>query len=434
LRKRARSEGEGNEESEAGSGRRHAIAHPFLLAICLVLVLCGGLASATVARHHAVISTALSGASRPLAFEPSSPSTSPPPQKTNAKAPAKAKAAPPPATATTVVTTVPPAGVRHDPNAIVTLPAAVTMRQLDAVRAMPGVEAVEVVDVGTVSLQGAPANTIGVEPGSFRNFTPKVSADADRLWQYISTGTLASSFEMSRDRKLSLGVEVPVAAARSGPTSEQWLGAFMSIGLPGIDLVVSRRLTGPLGLSFGSGLVVSAPSADAFRLQTALKVALPGASVVLMRPGLALGGAPGASGGAAVTKAQLSTALTAAVSRVGKPYVWGGTGPDGFDCSGLVGWSFAAAGVHLPRTAAEQALAGAAVPLNQLQPGDLLFWAYDPADPGFIDHVAIYLGNGQMIESPQTGFTVHVIPVQGHIVGAVRINPAAAARLGSPWP
>lgn len=315
--------------------------------------------------------------------------------------------------------------------------APVTAGQLDAVRALPGVDAVEVVDVGTVTMQGAPANTIGVDPGSFRNFTPKVSADADRLWEYISTGTLASSFEMSRDRKLALGVEVPVAAAGSGPVTQQWLGAFMSIGLPGIDLVVSQRLSGPLGLSARSGLVVSAPSADAFKLQTALKAAAPGASVVLMRPGLALGsGSSGAAGAAssAVSKAELSTALTAAVSRVGKAYVWGGTGPEGFDCSGLVGWSFAAAGIHLPRTAAEQALAGAAVALNQMQPGDLLFWAYDPADPGFIDHVAIYLGNGQMIEAPQTGYSVHVIALQtGHLVGAVRINPAAAARLGSPW-
>jgi len=393
-------------------------------------MLCGGLASASLARHaghHAVLSTSLSGATRPLGAEASSS----PPSKTEAKA--NGKLPPASVTTTTAVAPVPAAGARHDPNAIVTLPAAVTASQFDAVRAMRGVEAVEVVDVGTVSLQGAPANTIGVDPGSFRNFTPKVSADADRLWQYISTGTVASSFEMSRDRKLALGVEVPVAAASSGPTTEQWLGAFMSIGLPGIDLVVSRRLSGPLGLSARSGLIVSAPSADAFKLQTALKAAVPGASVVLMHPGLALGSAPGASGGAAVTKAQLSTALTAAVSRVGKPYVWGGTGPDGFDCSGLVGWSFAAAGVHLPRTAAEQALAGAAVPLNQLQPGDLLFWAYDPADPGFVDHVAIYLGNGQMIEAPQTGFTVHVIPLQGHLVGAVRINPAAATRLGSPW-
>ena len=155
------------------------------------------------------------------------------------------------------------------------------------------------VDVGTVSLLGAPANTVGVDPGTFRNFTPKVSADSDALWQYIATGTLASSFEMSRDRQLTLGVEVPVAAGNSAPPTAKWLGAFMSIGLPGVDLVVSRSLSSQLGLVPNAGLVVSAPTADAFQLQNALKSTVPTASVVLMRPGLALGSAgagPGAPG------------------------------------------------------------------------------------------------------------------------------------------
>jgi hypothetical protein len=320
----------------------------------------------------------------------------------------------------------------HSPSAIVTLPAQVTASQLQAIRALKGVEAIDVVDVGTVAVEGAPAVTFGVDPSTFRNFTPAVSASADRLWQYISSGTMASSFEMSRDRKLNLGVQVVVGAAGSAKTSLQWLGAFMSIGLPGIDAVVSHRSAGLLGLTPGAGVVVSAPSADPFQLQVVLKAIAPDASVVLMRPGLGIGTATG--GGGLVNPTQLSTALTAALSRVGRPYVWGGTGPNGFDCSGLVGWAFAAAGVSMPRTAAEQALAGPSVPLNQLQPGDLLFWTYDPSDPGFIDHVAIYLGRGQMIEAPQTGETVHVIPLQsGGLRGAIRVNPAVAARMGGPW-
>lgn len=368
-------------------------------------------------RRRSVIATTLSGASRPAAA-------------TQTTRPSLATTT----TTSTTLASVTPAGQPQDPSAIVTLPAAVTPRQLQTIQAMKGVQAVEVVDTGTVGLEGAPANTIGVDPGTFRNFTPPVTAQADRLWQYISAGTLASSFEMSRDRKLTLGVEVPVAAAGSGTVSQQWLGAFMSIGLPGIDLVVSKKLSSRLGLSTDTGLVLSAPTADPFVLQTAIQRALPGASVVLMRPGLALGTAPGVGGGATVTVSQLSTALTAALSRVGMPYVWGGTGPNGFDCSGLVGWSFAAAGVDLPRTAAQQALAGAAVPLSQIQPGDLLFWAFDPSDPGFIDHVAIYLGKGEMVQAPYTGASVQVVPLQStDLVGAVRINPAVAGRLGSPW-
>src|SRR6185312_13452712 len=92
--------------------------------------------------------------------------------------------------------------------------------------------------------------------------------------------------------------------------------------------------------------------------------------------------------------------LAAALSRVGLPYVWGGAGPNDFDCSGLVQWSFRQAGILMPRVAAEQFLTGDHIPLAAAQPGDLLFWTYDPTDPGYVDHVAIYLGNGQMVVAP----------------------------------
>ncbi len=325
-------------------------------------------------------------------------------------------------------------GLLRDPSAIVTLAKPVAATQLQAIQRLKGVGAVEVVDIGTVQLLGAPAVTIGVDPSTFRNFTPQVTASADQLWQYISDGSLASSFDMSQDRKLTLGVQVPVAAAGSATTTNQWLGAFMSIGLPGVDMVVSHQQSGALGLAPDAGLIVSAPAADAFMLQTAIKSLAPGASVVLMRPGLAIGSLPGSGGKSVVTAAQVSTALTAALSRVGVPYVWGGTGPNGFDCSGLVGWAFAAAGVSLPRTAASQALTGPKVPLDDLEPGDLLFWAFDPSDPGFIDHVAIYLGKGQMIEAPETGSFVHMIPMRtAHLAGAIRVDPAVASRMGGPW-
>jgi cell wall-associated NlpC family hydrolase len=129
----------------------------------------------------------------------------------------------------------------------------------------------------------------------------------------------------------------------------------------------------------------------------------------------------------------MSTVITAALSRVGTPYVWGATGPNGFDCSGLMGWAFAAAGISLPRTAAQQALAGPQIPLTKVQPGDLLFWAYDPNDPTFIDHVAMYLGGDKMVVAPHTGELVQVAVVPtDHLVGAIRVNPVAAANVGGP--
>src|SRR6202023_1896063 len=98
--------------------------------------------------------------------------------------------------------------------------------------------------------------------------------------------------------------------------------------------------------------------------------------------------------GPGLTQDEVVTFLKAAESRLGLPYVWGGSGPDVFDCSGLVQWSLAQAGVVMPRVAADQARTGPQVPVSQLQPGDLLFYYTDPTAPGYISHVAIYVGNG----------------------------------------
>jgi cell wall-associated NlpC family hydrolase len=121
--------------------------------------------------------------------------------------------------------------------------------------------------------------------------------------------------------------------------------------------------------------------------------------------------------------------LNAARSRVGMPYVWGATGPGSFDCSGLVQWSFAQAGITMPRVAADQALTGPAVPVSPLQPGDLLFWRTDPTAPDYISHVAIYLGNGWMIQAPEPGAYVEVVPVTfgPGFAGAIQVQPQVAA-------
>ncbi|MGH8889046.1 MAG: NlpC/P60 family protein [Acidothermaceae bacterium] len=115
-------------------------------------------------------------------------------------------------------------------------------------------------------------------------------------------------------------------------------------------------------------------------------------------------------------------AIEAAATQLGKAYVYGGSGPDVWDCSGLTQWAFDQVGVALPRTAAEQYAAVATkVPLGELQAGDLLFWATDLSNPTTIHHVAIYLGNGQMLAAPHTGTVVQIQPVylDGYF-GAVR--------------
>jgi peptidoglycan DL-endopeptidase CwlO len=132
-------------------------------------------------------------------------------------------------------------------------------------------------------------------------------------------------------------------------------------------------------------------------------------------PGQAIASAPTlnlpAAGGAA-------RAVAAAESQLGVPYVWGGETPGvGFDCSGLTQWSWAQAGVDLPRTAQEQYDAIAHISLNDLEPGDLLFWS----DGDGITHVGMYVGGGDIIDAPETGEVVQIQPIWNNgLVGAGR--------------
>lgn len=103
-----------------------------------------------------------------------------------------------------------------------------------------------------------------------------------------------------------------------------------------------------------------------------------------------------------------SKAIAFALSQLGKPYVWGATGPAAYDCSGLMLRAYQAAGINLPRIAAQQFTAGALLPVRAAQPGDLMFLAYNPSDPSTIHHVFMYLGGNQVVEAPYQGQPVHV--------------------------
>ena len=109
-------------------------------------------------------------------------------------------------------------------------------------------------------------------------------------------------------------------------------------------------------------------------------------------------------------------AVQAAESRVGDWYQWGAAGPNTFDCSGLVMWAYAQVGISLPHNSGAQYDDTTHIPISDVQPGDLVY----PSDPG--EHVAMYIGNGEIIEAPHTGAQVHIIAMSSWFVLASRVG------------
>ena len=124
--------------------------------------------------------------------------------------------------------------------------------------------------------------------------------------------------------------------------------------------------------------------------------------------GPAIGLTSSTKAGAAVAFARL---------QIGKPYLWGGTGPDAFDCSGLTMMAYRAAGVDIPRTAADQWMWGPRVAPNKVQPGDLVFFAGAHGTRKAPGHVGIVIGHGMMIDAPSPGLPVRIEPYS--VVGAI---------------
>ncbi|MFB4422464.1 NlpC/P60 family protein [Streptomyces sp. QL37] len=125
-------------------------------------------------------------------------------------------------------------------------------------------------------------------------------------------------------------------------------------------------------------------------------------------------GAP--RGSVAAPNARAAQAVDFAYGALGKPYVWGATGPSSFDCSGLTQAAWRAAGVSLPRTTYTQINAGQRVSRSELAPGDLVFFYSG------VTHVGLYIGGGQMIHAPRPGAPVRIAPIsEMPFAGATRV-------------
>ena len=322
---------------------------------------------------------------------------------------------------------------------LVVAPFSLSHQILAAVSGQPGVTGAEPIEAAKIQINGAYTAVLGVNPSRFRGYAAPSMAASSRLWQGVAGGGVAVSYTMGTLDKLSLGGQVTVAGHQ---TERLPVVAFGTVGIGGVDAVVSDSVAKSLGVPAGNAIIVSAAPSSVASLTAKIKAVLPkGAGVEALvtevtRSGGAspVGTAPSAAtGSGAVTAAELTAALRAAESRRGLPYVWGASGPSSFDCSGLVQWSFAQAGITMPRVAADQARAGLAVPATQLEPGDLLFYHTDPTDPGYISHVAIYLGNGWMIQAPQPGMNVEIVPASfgSQFAGAIRVYPHVATSVAS---
>ena len=204
----------------------------------------------------------------------------------------------------------------------------------------------------------------------------------------------------------SWGAEVGSVVASAATTLESVAptGAFAGVlakvsaaleAGPGAAVTAATSAGGPSATAAGSATAATGPGRASY-------------SAVSFLPGLSTPAPGGASAGGATG----SQVVGEAERFLGTPYVWGGSSPTGFDCSGLVQYVYRQLGVNLPRTSEEQALVGTPVAsLATARPGDLVFFPGSDGTAAAPGHVGIYVGNGMMIDAPYTGTDVQIQPV-----------------------
>ena len=315
---------------------------------------------------------------------------------------------------------VAPLGRLTEADLMVIAPASISAKALTAIGHLSGVAATQSVEAGALTVKNTSAVVLGVNPSTFRGYTPKATAASNQLWQSVANGAIVVSSTLGQQDGLSLGGAVSAAGAKRQSLK---VGGFGAVGIAGVEAVVSNAVAHTLGMPASNAVVISAPHTNLASLIKKVKTITPANTGIQPLTSSTTAGV--------VSPTKVTTMLNAALSRVGLPYKYGAAGPKSFDCSGLVQWSFARAGVGMPRVAADQAMTGPAVPITELEPGDLLFYRTQRANPAYISHVAIYIGNGKMIQAPQTGQKVQVVAANTaqNFAGAVSVNPTIAAGL-----
>ena len=271
---------------------------------------------------------------------------------------------------------VAPLGRLTEADLIAVAPGSISAKTLTAIGHLPGVAATQSVEAGALTVKNTSAVVLGVNPSTFRGYTSKATAASNQLWQSVANGAIVVSSTLGKQDGLSLGGAVSVAGAKRQSLR---VGGFGTVGIAGVDAVVSHAVAHTLGLPASNAVVISAPHTNLASLIMRVKTITPANTGIQPLTSQAAGGV--------VSQTKITTLMNAALSRVGLPYKYGAAGPKSFDCSGLVQWSFARAGVGMPRVAADQAMTGPPVPITQLAPGDLLFYRTQRANPDRKAHV-----------------------------------------------
>ncbi len=154
-----------------------------------------------------------------------------------------------------------------------------------------------------------------------------------------------------------------------------------------------------------------------------------GFTVAAAQPGPQASCQPGTTA-IAVPNQTVAAVIAFARQQIGKPYLWGGTGPDAFDCSGLMMMAYRSAGIDIPRTADEQFLWGPSVQPGHEEPGDLVFFAGSDGTPTAPGHVGLVIGRNLMIEAYATGFPIRISAFGTPKAAAGDTNPVGFSR---PW-
>ncbi len=169
------------------------------------------------------------------------------------------------------------------PDLLITAPTALTAAQVAGVHAVIGVTSVLPLAAGRLSLPRGSVEALGVDPSTFRTFTPARTASSDALWASVARGEVLTTFDVAKAQAEKLG-----ATVRANGQLVR-LGSFADLQMPGVGAVVTTATGRVLGLTDGAGLIVTAPSRDVVGLRTEIARMLPDATIEMLRPVLPSG-------------------------------------------------------------------------------------------------------------------------------------------------